>query len=299
MASQAHLSEGPAAPAPWFFTGRHGRLLYGQRWEPWPQLQGTAPAPVVLVHGFAEHIGRYENLGRALAASGRTLWAMDFAGFGRSDGPRGIPGPVDDVLADMDRLIAAAGTAAGQRAGHGVGPKPVLLGHSMGGAFAAAYALDHADQLSGLVLSAPAVHLAGRPKWQVVPAEGLAAVAPRIGLGRIDPARLSRDPEVGAQFAADPLVWHGTVPARTAVEMYRAGRLVMKRAGELTLPLLVLHGEADAIVPVDSSRRLYAAVGSRDKQLRVFKGLLHEVFQEVGKQEAIAVLLEWLGRHRR
>ena len=290
MAPQAHLSEGPAAPAPWFFTGQHGRLLYGQRWEPWPQLHGTAPAPLVLVHGFAEHIGRYENLGRAVAASGRTLWAMDLAGFGRSDGPRGITGPLADVVADIGTLVAAATTE--ER------PKPVLVGHSMGGAFAAAYALEHGDQVSALVLSAPAVHLAARPKWQVVPAEGLAVIAPRAGLGRIDPAKLSRDPEVAAQFASDPLVWHGTVPARTAVEMYRAGKLVMKHAGDLSLPVLLLHGEADAIVPVAASRQLYAELGSRDKQLRTFGRLYHEVFQEVGKQEVIAVLLEWLGRHK-
>jgi alpha-beta hydrolase superfamily lysophospholipase len=257
-------------------------------------LQGTAPAPVVLVHGFGEHIGRYANLGRALAASGRTLWAMDLAGFGRSDGPRAMAGPLSEVISDIGLLVAAAGGPAGP----GAGPKPVLLGHSMGGAFAAAYALEHADALSALVLSAPAVHLAARPKWQVMPAEGLAAVAPRAGLGRIVPAKLSRDPEVVAQFAADPLVWHGSVPARSAVEMYRAGKLVMKRADELRLPLLVLHGEADAIVPVASSRRLFDAAGSRDKQIRTFKGLYHEVFQEVGKQEVIAVLLEWLGRHK-
>lgn len=290
MAPEAHLNQDEGgAPAPWFFKGEKGRLLYAQRWEPELVLPGPPRPPVVLVHGFGEHIGRYDNLGRALAASGWSLWAFDIAGFGRSDGPRAQVHNVDDVLADIGRLVA---TAAGQSL------KPVLLGHSMGGAFAAAYALAHPAALNALVLSAPAVHLSSRPRWQVLPVEALSVLAPRAGLGRIPPAKLSRDPDVVAQYVADPLVWHGGVPACTVMAMYKAGRTVMKGAADLAVPLLVLHGESDAIVPAGASRELIGAAGAADKQLRVFKGLLHEVFQEVGKQEVVATLVEWLGRRR-
>jgi len=251
------------------------------------------------VHGFGEHIGRYEHLGRALASSGRAVWAMDQAGFGRSDGPRAVVESLDSALADIGRLVDAAATSAGPAGpGHSaVKDRPVLLGQSMGAAFAVNFAIEHPGSISALVLSAPAVHLASRPAWQVWPARGLAIVAPRAGLARIDPAQLSRDPVVVADYAGDPLVWHGRVPARTAVELYRAGHLAMKRAGELTVPLLVLHGESDEIVPVTAGRSLFLAAGSPDKQIRTFKGVLHEPFQSGGKQEVLAVLLEWLGRH--
>ena len=63
------------------------------------------------------------------------------------------------------------------------------------------------------------------------------------------PEGLSRDPKVVESFVHDPLVWHGRAPARTVIEMYRAGRVALGRAGELTVPLLVVHGEADPIVP--------------------------------------------------
>lgn len=307
MAPEAPLNDdGGGAPVPWFFTGEKGRLLYAQRWEPWSQPAAALAAPVVLVHGFGEHLGRYENLGRALASSGRSLWAMDLPGFGRSDGRRAIVEDLDGVLADIDRLVkAAAARPEGVQAATGgvqggataTGQLPVLLGQSMGAAFAAVYAIENPGSISALVLCAPAVHLASRPAWQSVPARGLAAVAPRAGVGRISPPKLSRDPEVVAEFAADPLVWHGSVPARTAVEMLKAGRLVMKRAGELKVPLLILHGESDEIVPVAAGRDLFVAAGSADKQIRTFSGLLHEPFHEVGKQEVMAVLVQWLARH--
>lgn len=298
MASQARLSDDEAgAPPPWFLSGEDGRLLYAQRWEPWPNLSPATPSAgpaVVLVHGFGEHIGRYEHLGRAMAASGLTMWAMDLAGFGRSDGPRAVVPSLARAVSDIARLVAAA---TGPVTTGGPDNRPVLMGHSMGGAFAAAYAIEHPETLSGLVVSAPSVHLAARPGWQMLGARALAQVAPRAGVGRVVPAQLSRDPDVVAAFIHDPLVWHGSVPARTAVEMLNAAKMVMKRAGEIKLPLLVLHGEADPIVPVGSSRAFFEEAGSADKQLRVFKGLLHEPFQEVGKQEVIAVLLEWLAKH--
>jgi len=108
---------------------------------------------------------------------------------------------------------------------------------------------------------------------------------------------LSHDPAVVAAFASDPLVWHGRFPARTAVELYRASRLAFAGAGELRLPTLILHGDADPIVPVRSSPKFFAALGSDDKELQILPGLYHETFNELGKDRVIAALLEWLCRH--
>jgi alpha-beta hydrolase superfamily lysophospholipase len=239
------------------------------------------------VHGFGEHVGRYNHVAQALAGAGRSTLAFDLAGHGRSDGRRAVVESVDEVLADVDRLVGDATSTS----------KPVMLGHSMGGAFAAAYATANQGRLSALVLSAPAMHLASSPRWQALTVQALAAVAPRTGVTRIDPAGLSHDPAVVAAFASDPLVWHGRFPARTAVELYRASRLAFAGAGELRLPTLILHGDADPIVPVRSSPKFFAALGSDDKELQILPGLYHETFNELGKDRVIAALLEWLCRH--
>ena len=114
---------------------------------------------------------------QALAGAGRSTLALDLAGHGRSDGRRAVVESVNDVLADIDRLVGEATSTS----------KPVLLGHSMGGAFAAAYATANPGRLSALVLSAPALHLASSPRWQALTVQALAAVVPRAGVTRIDP----------------------------------------------------------------------------------------------------------------
>jgi len=268
-------------------VGERGRRLHVERWAPVTVASGTPKPPVVIVHGFGEHAGRYNHVAQALAGAGRATLAFDLAGHGRSDGRRAVVESVNDVVADINRLVSAATSPS----------KPVLLGHSMGGAFAAAYATVNQGRLSALVLSSPALHLAASPRWQALAVQALAAVAPRAGVTRIDPAGLSHDADVVTSFSSDPLVWHGRFPARTAVELYRASRLAVDGAGELQLPTLILHGDADPIVPVRSSPVFFAALGSEDKELQIFPGLYHEPFNELSKDAVIAVLLEWLSRH--
>ncbi len=268
-------------------VGEQGRRLHVERWAPVVVASGPPKPAVVIVHGFGEHADRYNHVAQALAGAGRSTFAFDLAGHGRSDGRRAVVESVAEVVADIDRLVGEATSTS----------KPVLLGHSMGGAFAAAYATVNQGRLSALVLSSPALHLASSPRWQALAVRALASVAPRAGVTRIDPAGLSHDSAVVAAFASDPLVWHGRFPARTAVELYRASRLAFAGAGELRLPTLILHGDADTIVPVRSSPKFFAALGSQDKELQIFPGLYHEPFNELDREAVIAALLDWLSRH--
>jgi acylglycerol lipase len=268
-------------------VGARGRRLHVEHWAPAAGAPPSSKPAVVIVHGFGEHSGRYEHVAQALAGVGRSTWVLDLAGHGHSEGRRAVVESVDDVLSDVDQLVGRASTVA----------KPVLLGHSMGGAFAVAYATAHSDRLSALVLSAPALHLESSPRWQALAVQCLASVAPRTGVTRIDAAGLSHDPAIVASFAGDPLVWHGRFPARTAVELYRASRLAFAGAGELRLPTLILHGDADPIVPVRTSPRFFAALGSEDKEIQIFPGLYHEPFNELSRDAVIAALLDWLSRH--
>lgn len=271
-------------PLPDEIVGERGRRLFVRRWAPPP---GTTEvrAPVVLVHGYAEHSGRYDHVGSAFATSGAVTWAMDLRGHGRSEGPRANIERFEWALADLDQLV--------DRAGAGV----VVFGHSLGGALAAAYAVTRPGKLSGLVLSAPAVHLARRPFWQVWPVRALAAVAPAAGVARVPPEGLSRDKKVVESFAHDPLVWHGRAPARTVIEMYRAGRVALRGAGDLNVPLLVVQGEADPIVPLASSWDFFALVAAADKELVTLPGFLHEPHQELGREAVISRVVEWAARH--
>ena len=295
MAPEAHVTPGPstgpagAGPAgsglpTQEIVGERGRRLHVRLWAP-PEGRRLVRAPVVLVHGYAEHAGRYDHVGAAFAISGATAWAMDLRGHGRSEGPRANIERLEWALADLDQLVGRAGSEV------------VMFGHSLGGALAAAYAATRPGKVRALVLSAPALHLVSRPRWQVWPVRALATIAPGTGVARVPPDGLSRDPVVVESFAADPLVWHGRAPARTVIEMYRAGCVAYRAAGQLTVPMLVLHGEADPIVPVSSSREFFAAVAAPDKELLVLPGFRHEPHQELGREAAIARVVQWAAQH--
>lgn len=270
------------------FEGVGGRRLFRQSWQP----DGDAIGAVVLVHGYGEHSGRYAHVAAALVDAGWAVFAFDHRGHGRSEGRRAVTDHLEWLLADLDQVVAEAAAGTGGR-------KPVLLGHSMGGGIAAAYALDHQAKLTALVLSGPALDVgAAIPAPQRLVSQVISSVAPTLGVLTLPASGVSRDPAVVAAYEADPLVHHGKVPARTGREMLRASDLVAGRAGELHLPLLVMHGSADQLVPVGGSRKLDRDAGSADKTLRIYDGLYHEIFNEPEQATVLAELVAWLDTHR-
>src|SRR4051794_39270056 len=107
--------------------GRRGADRLARWWTP----AGPPVAGLALVHGINEHSGRYEHVGDGLAARGIDVLAFDLPGHGRSGGRRGHVDRFDDLLDEAEDLIAD------RRA---LGVPVVLLGHSLGGLIAVAYA---------------------------------------------------------------------------------------------------------------------------------------------------------------
>ena len=178
--------------------------------------------------------------------------------------------------------------------------KPLFLfGHSMGGAIVALLAITRPPQVRGLVLSAPAVLIAGGvfPVLRRL-ASLVSAVWPTLRLVRMGCRFISRDPAVVEDFRNDPLVFHGRFPVRTGAEILRAAKRIQFGADRLALPLLVLHGTSDIVTDPKGSRLLVARARSADKTLRLYTGLYHEVLSEPEREQVVADLLAWLDDHR-
>ncbi len=236
---------------------------------------------VVLVHGYGEHIGRYEHVARRLCAHGAVIYGLDHRGHGRSSGERVLIEDFTDVVADVHRVVTQARMAYRSL-------PLVVIGHSMGGMIAARYAQLHAAELAGLVLSGPVL---GR--WSV--AEQLLAME-EIPDTPIDTATLSRDPEVGAAYEADDLVWHGPFKRPTlraiTTELERinsGGRLV-------GTPLLWVHGSDDRLVPIEDTRVGIEAFAGSDVTARIFPGAQHEVFNETNRDEVLDEVVRFAAR---
>lgn len=266
--------------------GMGGLDLRAHGWLP-----DAAPRGVVaVVHGLGEHAGRYHALASALAARHYAVYALDHRGHGLSPGPRADIGRFDHLVTDTC-------TFAGHCAREHPDLPVFLLGHSMGGAAAFAAALRVQDALRGLVLSAPLLAFDGIPAWQRLGLAALARLSPQAGAVRIDPSHVSREVSVVQDYRDDPLVHHDAVPARTLHELVRATGSFPDAAPGLKVPVLVLHGTADRLVPLAAQRPVYQALGSRRRTLRIYEGLYHEVFNEPEREAVIADLLGWLDAH--
>ena len=197
-----------------------GERMFVRQWRP----EGAYTRAAVLSHGVFEHSGRYHHVAERFVRHGYAVWALDHVGHGNSGGPRGdIQYPdhfIDDVRLLVDRATAEAGL------------KPVLLGHSMGGAIAALYAVRHQSTLRALALSSPALktHASG---LLITVGRLAAAVRPTLQApgGLSQPA--THNTEWEAMKASDPLA-HNRLTLRLATFIVDAGEEARRRAGELT-----------------------------------------------------------------
>ena len=267
------------------FTGAKGRRIFTQSWLP-----DVAPRDqVVIAHGYAEHSGRYDAVARFLTQRGFAVHALDHHGHGKSEGARAVIERFAQADADIDTLIDKVRSESGLAT-------VKLIGHSMGGSLALNYALNHQEKLSGLILSGPAIggRMALVTRWLLAI---ISAVSPGKGMIALDANSVSRDPQVVADYIADPLVFRGKVPARTAHEMFRAIRSYPARVGALSVPCLLMHAEADALVSAKLAMPLFDGITSADKTIRIWPGLFHEIFNEPEREEVLGVTADWLEAH--
>ena len=253
----------------------------------WPAV-GTPRAHLLLVHGIAEHAGRYPHVAARLADAGITTHAYDQRGFGGSGGHRAYLDRWSQYHDDLEDRLAAV-RAASQ------GLPVVLYGHSMGGLVALGYALaDPPRPLPDLlVLSAPAID-AVVPAWKRSVADLLSRVAPRFAVANSFPkGGLSSDPAVEAAYLADPLLV-GRSTTRLGAEAFREQhrvQAVVARGGPLPVPTYVLHGADDPIVPEWASRSLD---GRANVTRRVYPGLHHETHNEPSGASVIDDTARWI-----
>lgn len=292
------------------FVSGDGLRLFEQCWLPGTQPRGV----VVIVHGYAEHSGRYDPVAAFLTARGYAVEAFDLRGHGQSEGPRAIVRTANEYLLDLGRFLRRV------RERH-PGLPLFLLGYSMGGLIVALYGVTRRPSLDGMILIGPALSTEGGPaamnlaatpvghllavSWRqpaLKPAMKLAVtvlgrLVPESGLRPLDAATISKDPEAVHAFIGDPLVYTGKMKFGILAAMMRAIARVDRDAEEIELPLLVMHGRDDRPAPAAASELLYARAASRDKALQVYDGLWHGIFIEPEQEKVLGDLAGWLDAH--
>lgn len=268
------------------FAGAAGGQISWQGWVP-----DTPPVGVVIiVHGIAEHGGRYAHVGRRLAAEGYATYVHDHRGHGRSEGTRGNIDRMSTVVTDLETMVRSV-------AGRHPDLPMFLYGHSMGGLITLTYLTGKPAELRGAVLSASAVEFTGGPKAVRAAAGVLSVLAPNAGSVALDSSQMSRDPEVVRDYDTDPLNYRGKVRVRTGAEMLAAAGRVAASLDRVTLPILVMHGSEDKVTVPAGSERLAKQAGSKDITLKIYDGFFHELHNEPDKETVFADIVRWLKEH--
>ncbi len=261
-------------------AARDGTTLLVRHWsvptgEPW--------ATMLIVHGLAEHSGRYEHVGAQLAGAGIDTHAFDQRGFGASGGPRASIDRWSQLHDDLEERLVALRSLAPAR-------PLVLFGHSLGGMISLGYVLDGRARPDFLVLSAPAIG-ASIPLWQRLLVGSLRRVAPGMLLSnRLDTDVLSSDPEVRARYVADPLNQHKST-VRFAHAAFGEQRRVAASLDRLALPTLVVHGALDKLVPTETSATLDGRPGVTR---RVYPDTRHELHNEPVATRELDDIVAWV-----
>jgi alpha-beta hydrolase superfamily lysophospholipase len=264
------------------FQGVDGVRIFTREWQP----AGMARGVVVISHGLNAHSGLYRWAAEQFTTNGLAVYALDHRGRGHSDGERFFVKKFSDWTRDLATFIDFVKTRE-------KGLPIFLLGHSAGGVIACGYALEHQDELAGLICEDFAYQVPG-PEIALAIVKGISHVAPHAHVLKLKNEDFSRDPAVVAALNADPLIANEAQPSETIAELVRADQLLEKSFGRLTLPLLIMHGTADKVTKPSGSKEFFERAGSSDKTLKFYEGHFHDLLADVGKEQVMADILEWI-----
>jgi acylglycerol lipase len=269
------------------FKGYKGLRLYYQCWLP-----DKKPKAVLLVaHGLAEHSGRYKNLVEYFVPKGYAVYALDHRGHGKSEGARSYIDNFNDYLIDLKTFFDKVRN-------ENKGARIFLFGHSLGATIAVAYAVDHQDELAGLMVSGSSlVPPPGVSPALLAMAGILSALVQKMGVTLLDASTISRDQSVVDAYVNDPLVFRGKIPARTGAELARMWKQLLDGVGKIKLPTLIMHGGADQLSDPRGSKLLYERIGSKDKTLKIYDVCYHEICNEPERKQVCGDMEKWLTRH--
>jgi acylglycerol lipase len=263
---------------------RKFRIKYGQ-WYP----AGNPKAVALVVHGMGEHMGRYQHVISTLVERGYAVFAIDHRGHGQSDGTRAHIENFRYYVDDLELLHKTAHES------HSTLPL-FIVGHSLGALISFHFLLRHQDKVRGAVLSGPAF-VVGADTSPILKrlSHFLMKVLPSLPiLPATGDNMLSHDPDIDRLWKEDPLTYDGALRVSMGNQIMVSSETAQQRFAEIRLPFLVMHGSEDKMTAPSGSERLYQEAKSEDKTIKIWDGMYHEIFNEVGKERVIRVAADWL-----
>jgi alpha-beta hydrolase superfamily lysophospholipase len=246
----------------------------------------TPKGSVIITHGIAEHSGRYDEITQKLNAAGYSVVRYDIRGHGMSQGKRGALKSYHQTIDDLHELVLEEKKSD---------PKKLfLIGHSMGGLIVNMYGVKYHD-VDGIISSAaPSYFIKDVLPFRFIGYRWLGFLPRKTNFAD---DQLSRIKSVEEAYIQDPLNLKKFYFS-LAGNMFVGGvRYLNKHIQDYQTPILILHGEADKIVPVEFSKRLYDIVPVEDKKIITYPDAYHEIFNDLERDKTFQDVITWLEEH--
>lgn len=266
------LSEGQ------FQTRDHLNLRY--RFYKNPEASDT----LILLHGHGEYCGRYAKFAQHLAGKKLNLATYDARGHGASEGPHVYVNSYEDYIQDAGSFVEFL------TRNHALPQKFYLLGHSNGGLVATHWALRNPEKLKALFLSSPFLGLR-LPGFLIAFNSFLSRHAPGfIYKNPVYPPYLTHNVEEVAAYKKDTLI-RRRISARLLHEMMTyQKRLASLPEIKFPFPVYILMAGLERVVDPSITRQFYERLKVPAKEMKVFDGFYHEIFNELGQEQVFDAL---------
>lgn len=270
------------------FTGLYDTPIFYQSWLP----DGEPKGVLIIVHGFGEHSGRYRHVVDTLQTD-LAIYALDHRGHGRSGGKMNYVKRFSDFLADVKTL---EGIVLEKHP-----DKPLfILGHSMGSIITSHFMAENEnqDRYSSVILSGTGADFGPEiNSMTLMLARVLSFLAPKAYIpSNLDPNFISRDEEEVELYKNDPLVNYAKISGRLGGEMLKRTGLMKEAADKIKVPALVQIGSEDMTFHPDSRQVLIDSIANDKKELKVYEGYRHEVYNEVDRDVVLGDLKNWINQ---
>lgn len=263
-----------------FFVQSHdGLKLHVVKQDP-----GSAKAVVVMAHGLGEYAGTFSWLSGQLNDAGFITYQPDHRGHGRSEGERAHLDDYRDLAKDFKVTVDRA-------AAENPDKKIFLYGHSMGGMTVALCGLMYPElPVSGAVTSGAVVC-----EFQNL----FGSVPEDLDDHEVLPNTLREAicsvPERLQEFLDDPMSTLFNT-AGCARQICRGDEWIHSNMEKFTWPVLITHGGDDEIVSPRDSIEFFRLAGAKDRQLKLYGGSHHALFNDICREEFAEDTVEWITR---
>jgi alpha-beta hydrolase superfamily lysophospholipase len=260
-----------------------GLDLFVNNWQP----DNYPKAIINFIHGLGSHSRRIEELAKKFVDAGYAVLTFDLRGHGMSEGRIGYVKSYDFIMKDIDNLLAHSDKIYPNI------PK-IIYGHSLGGNLVLNYMLTHKFDCKAAIVTSPWLCLVMQPSMiKIIIGKLLAKVYPSLVFKtRLNPKFLSRDIEKVEEYINDPLI-HYRINIHFFAEICDKGRWVLKNTEKLSMPLLLMHGNADKITSHKASEE-FAENSKEHTTLKIWDNLFHELHNEINRDEVFEYMLNWI-----